>query len=213
MKNQLYGATTELETALTLARRWFELNPWEVKYWQRVWASDPGDLRAGIPPNHFVIDHTPIFLSLEEQEYRNSRRFTNLKKGEWLFAQSSGEGELATTLQRVSTKNLDPGMYESQNKALITELRRRLMQRDGVLVSEVLAVINEERTLSLPVRHPELVASASNPIRAESKTTLLPIAPESRQPQPLSMQAESSSPNEQREQVEDTRRSSELPFD
>jgi hypothetical protein len=133
MANQLYGGTSELETAQANARRWYPADPYRVKHWRSVWGSvavSPGRYGSSMAG---VLGQEPVFLPLEEQEHLASLRFRTLPKGSWLFAGSAGEGRLPTALRTVSTAALDPGLYVQTNP--VARLRRHLMQRDGLPVT------------------------------------------------------------------------------
>lgn len=133
MANQLYGATTEYDTAIRNVKRWATLDPSAVKWWRNVWAADsPGFL--GGTTKHFVIDREPMFYGLDEQEYLASRQYWDLPTGSWLYAHAPDEGALPRTLHRVSTQGLDPGMYV--NEQLVGLLKQHLMERDGLAVGE-----------------------------------------------------------------------------
>jgi hypothetical protein len=136
--SQMFGRIADLETALFLAKRFFdhEVDPFIVKHWRTVWGSDSAQGKS----IYYPISYEPEFMSLDEQWYLQSKKFRTLRKGEWVALFSKKEGEPATTPQKISTRNLDPNMYVDSD--MVTELRRRLMLRDGMLVSDVLDALD-----------------------------------------------------------------------
>jgi hypothetical protein len=111
-----------------------------------------------------------VYYTLEEQDYMNSRHFTNLRKGEWLFAATEAEGEQAAALIRVSTKGLDPGEYESQNKNLIERLRSYLMERDGIPLPKVApAVLPPDSVQEIAPDLSELTEHGEPPLQTDGQ--------------------------------------------
>jgi Replication-relaxation len=144
LASQLYGATSELQTAQANARRWYPADPYRVKHWRDVWGRvTVGQGRYGSSMTG-VLGQEPVFLPLEEQEHLASLRFRTLPKGSWLLAASAGEGRPPTTLTRVSTAALDPGLYVQAK--LVARLRRHLMQRDGLPVAAATGQSLPQRT-------------------------------------------------------------------
>jgi hypothetical protein len=135
MDNQLYGATTQHVTAMRNANRWTTKDPYEVKHWRNVWASETLGGVFGSRTRHFVIDTEPQYLSLEEQQYLASRVFWDVPKGTWLYAQAPAAGILPRTLTPISTEELDTDEYI--DASCVGELRAQLMQQHGVPVPQV----------------------------------------------------------------------------
>jgi hypothetical protein len=188
LKNFLFGAQSDPETAKYLAERFMLRNPWEVKYWERVWATD--NFGHGYI-EHFVIDYRPVFLTLEEQLYLNARDFMHLKKGEWYFAQSAGEGEIATSVRKVHSPHLFDGPFVSENKDLLQKLRLYLTRRDGIPMRKVLEEITAKQLPAETAPHDTASALSLD----------------------LAGQAEPTNPNGQEEDTGEGRRSGALPFD
>jgi hypothetical protein len=170
LKNFLFGSQADPATARYLADRFMVRDPWRVKYWERVWASETHSApRAPSYTTHFVIDHRPIFMPLEEQNYLDSRDFMNLRKGEWLFAESIGEGEIATSVRKIISPSLFAGPFVSENKDLLQQLRLYLTRRDGVPLESVLAEIE---TQQLPVMSDTETGTAPIPNQSLSSNEL-----------------------------------------
>jgi len=131
MGNQIFGSSTDLATAMQLARRFFRADPYALKYAEPIYASSRGV--------HEVIDHRPVFFSLEEQDYLNGLTFLDLPKFHFLVAVSPGEGTMPTRLAPVSTARLDVGQYVQEE--LVAQARSLLSRRDGQPVETVLAEI------------------------------------------------------------------------
>jgi|SRR5215216_28006 len=76
------------------------------------------------------------FLEPEDLQIEYARKLQELKKGHWLAGVSPEEGQLPTYLEHIQTDHIDDGMFVK--KDLVDKLKRCLMERDGVLVSEIL---------------------------------------------------------------------------
>jgi hypothetical protein len=83
----LFGRTGTMSEARLVADLLYKRDPYFVKYWHRVWASEPviypftGRI---IGTNHFVIDHRPEFMSLEDQQEIAARRIYELSLWQFL---------------------------------------------------------------------------------------------------------------------------------
>src|SRR5215217_5078077 len=75
-------------------------------------------------------------ITPEDLQISYAQRLQELKKGQWLVGVSPNEGELPTHLERIQTDHVDDRMFVQ--KKLVDELKRHLMERDGVLVSDIL---------------------------------------------------------------------------
>jgi hypothetical protein len=93
MKSHMYGAISNYAMAIDRAQRWLRKDLHKVKDVHRIWATDPGDLRYGIPPRHFVIDTQNVYYTIDELDYLGGRRFMELQRGEWYVALSTAEGQ------------------------------------------------------------------------------------------------------------------------
>jgi len=75
-------------------------------------------------------------ITPEDLQISYAQRLQELKKGQWLVGVSPNEGELPTHFERIQTDHVDDRMFVQ--KKLVDELKRHLMERDGVLVSDIL---------------------------------------------------------------------------
>jgi len=144
MGNQLYGATTDDETAEYRARRFDVLDPYKVKHTSLHWGIVPlttsGTVDQYTPRTYGVTGESKTFMSLEDQKYQESWKFKKLPKGDWFFGQTHIEGDVPRHLRRITTRNLDPGQYVNTQR--VTALKRRLMLRDGVKVEETISELD-----------------------------------------------------------------------
>jgi len=76
------------------------------------------------------------FTEPEGLQIEYAQKLQELKKGQWLVGVSPDEGELPTHLELIETTHVDDGMFV--NKDLVDKLKRYLMERDGVKVSDIL---------------------------------------------------------------------------
>lgn len=127
MGTQIFGSTTDLRAALELSRRFFRYDPHWVRKYERVY-------RDG-----FVIDHTSVEFTMEEQAYLEALRFLDLPRYHYLVSPSPMEGTMPTSLYPVSIAGIDPGMYVDEE--LVAKARAMLMQLRGRKVSDILAEI------------------------------------------------------------------------
>jgi hypothetical protein len=142
MGTQILGATTDFESALTLARDLLRVDPHRVKRWEYVWMS-------GFFSRPFVVDANPVEYTVQEQEYMHAYRFMNLGPFEFLVRPALAEGDFRGHLRRLSIADLDRGRWI--NDGLVRELRRRLRERDGRPIDRVLAEVEERpRLLTAP---------------------------------------------------------------
>src|SRR5215216_7016238 len=75
-------------------------------------------------------------ITPEDLQISYAQRLQELKKGQWLVGGSPNEGELPTHLERIQTDHVDD--RRSEERRVVDELKRHLMERDGVLVSDIL---------------------------------------------------------------------------
>jgi hypothetical protein len=135
MGNQIYGSTSDLEAAKRLALRFGGIDPFRVKRFEPVYSTVDGRTT--------VIDRRPVDFNLEEQTLLGAQPFMQLPRFHFLVGASPQEGKLPTQLTHVSTERLDQGVYV--NEPLVAEARRRLMERDGVVIQHILKEIEQRR--------------------------------------------------------------------
>jgi hypothetical protein len=135
--------------ARLLADLLYRTNPHKVKYWHRVWASEPviGQTRI-IGTNHFVIDHRPEFMALDEQQEEAAKRIYELGLFEFLCRPAIREGEVSKEVIPLSIANLDrdEGEYQFPNHDRVSRFRDVLAAKDGIPA----ATIRKELDSALP---------------------------------------------------------------
>lgn len=142
MGTQVFGKTTEQETALLLAERFFPFDPWWTKKRDPIYMSDMGRER--------IIDYRDVEFTIQEQHQVRSRQFLNLPPLRFLVSAAEREGMVGTRLQRVSIEPFDRGIYPDES--IVSQARTILMERTGRPVSEVLAEIDARAASVLSVQ-------------------------------------------------------------
>jgi len=133
--NQIIGVTRDREAADALASYYYRYDPYFVKKHERVWMSDFG--------RPFVVDHRSVEFTPEEQFLIYSYRFTDLKRFEFQFSPALEEGSVSTDLQKVSIEWFDKGKYPKMD--VLEDARKKLMQRSGQPIEEIMAEIDQRR--------------------------------------------------------------------
>lgn len=123
---QIFGGMSDPDGALTLAKRFGRYDPYLVK-------------KTEYHETMYGTEMRTVEFSRDEQLYLASRLFLELPAFHFVAAVAPREGRLPTTLAPFSIARVDAGQYVDE--ALVAEARRRLMQRDGRPVDEVLAEI------------------------------------------------------------------------
>ena len=126
--------------------------------------SDPGDLLKfrviGFIDDTFQLIRGGREFTLEEQETLNKYDFMDLGRFEFMVRPALGEGDKRGKLRRISIARLDPGIYPRPE--WLAPVKKKLMQRDGRPVDEVLAEIEarrQHRLISSATPQPALVNS------------------------------------------------------
>ena len=135
-----------------LARRFCRYDPDQVRKVEPVYGvvedAIPGGLFTNPQPARHGITHFRTTESTrDEQTYFKSLDFMELRPGQFLLGRGSREGELPTTLEKITITQVDPGLYA--DAALAARIRAKLTARHGVLEADVLAEI-AERTGQCP---------------------------------------------------------------
>lgn len=133
MGTQVIGKTTEQETALLLAERFFPFDP--------SWVRKREALYEG---------YRDIEFSIQEQRQIHSGQFLSLPPLRFLVSVAEREGTVGTSLQRVTIERFDKGQYPDE--AIISQARAILMKRAGRPVGDVLAEIDARTTSILSVQ-------------------------------------------------------------
>ncbi len=129
---QILGSTSDQDAALAVARRFYPYTPHRVKKGDAVYSSYEGA--------SYVIDERQTYYSIQEQQELNSRRVIELEPFHFLIGISPRDGKLPTTLTEFSAEDIDRGIYT--DPAFGADAKRKLLQRDGRRMDEVLAEID-----------------------------------------------------------------------
>jgi hypothetical protein len=164
--------------ARILADVLYKWDPMRVKYWHRVWASEPiiySFTGRIIGTNHFVIDQRPEFMRLEEQQEEAARRITEQRLFEFLLRPAISEGEVSQEVIPISIANLDrdeeTGEYQFPNYDRVARFRSALESQSGIPAATLL----KELEASLPVQRAG--RDGHSPRRQQPPQTPLPAAP------------------------------------
>lgn len=128
---QIFGVTSEIAAAETVATRFYRFDPNMVKKTEPIYASYQGMSE--------VIDHRSVEFTRDEQTYLDALQLLDLPKFTFLAAIAQDEGSLPTSLQRLSIASIDAGQYVDAER--VERARRALVERDGRRVEDVLAEI------------------------------------------------------------------------
>ncbi|MGI8961521.1 MAG: hypothetical protein ACR2IV_17525 [Bryobacteraceae bacterium] len=126
---QIFGSTSDPESALLVARRFMEYRPHLVKAADAVYSEGE------------QIDTRYSYFSIDEQREINSRPIMGLRKFRFLIGLSEDEGHLATELVPFTISHIDRDLYADGERVRLA--KQRLMERDGMTVSEVQNTIAE----------------------------------------------------------------------
>jgi hypothetical protein len=140
MGTQIFGRTTDLEAALSLAKRFYRYDPYLVKKEVPVW--------MGAPLGAYKIDFTTEEFTADEQQLLRSYQFVDLKTYHFLAATTRSEGTTSAQLQPINLEKVDEGRYVDENEVEV--IRRYLMKRSGRPVSEVSEEIAKRDQLRPP---------------------------------------------------------------
>ncbi len=131
MGTQIFGSTSDPDAALRIARRFFDWDPELTKKIVPQYSLSLGEIVD-------MGERTEEY-SIQEQEYRNSRRFLSMPELTFYIGVSPREGRLPKTLERVTIQDMDKGQFPDE--VVSTEIRKRLMYRDGVKRAAILSEI------------------------------------------------------------------------
>jgi hypothetical protein len=147
----MFGRTGTMSEARLVADLLYKRDPYFVKYWHRVWASEPviGQTRI-IGTNHFVIDHRPEFMPLEDQQEVAARKIYELSLFEFLCRPALREGEVSKEVIPISIANLDrdeeTGEYQFPDYDRVARFREALAAKSGIPAASIL----KELDVALP---------------------------------------------------------------
>ncbi len=161
---QMFGVTMDADSAKELAARFY---PYRPDYVKKTTATYGGRGVTNIRTTEFTI---------QEQLELASRNFLNLGRYRFLVGVPESEGTMAKKLKKISIERVDAGQYP--DKAVITEVRRRLAQRDGRRIADVLAGIEARRAghdASGPTPAAPLVTQPDTPATPKRRARVAPL--------------------------------------
>jgi hypothetical protein len=148
----IFGRAT-MPDARILADALFKRDPYLVKHWRKVWAHDPIlNSYSGriISTNHFVIDHEPEFMPLDQQQELFAAHLANLGLFQFLCRPALGEGDVSPRVFGLSLQHddVDPvtGTYVFPDENILSQVRPILAAKDGIPT----AAIRKELDAALP---------------------------------------------------------------
>jgi hypothetical protein len=114
-------------------------DPYLVKHWRKVWGSEPiTDRGSGhvIGSSHFVLDHEPEFMNLEDQLEQAANRIAELGLFQYLCRPALREGEVSQSVIPVTIEHVDrdeeTGEYHFPNPQRILEVCALLAAQSGI---------------------------------------------------------------------------------
>jgi len=141
---QFFGRTADLEAAMTIAKRFYRWSGKEIKKVDTVWH----------PPTMFASEWTEYRtaeFTRDEQAYRDGLKLFDLPTFHFLLGVAPREGELPTSLKRISIADYDKDRYVQED--VVAQARALLMTRHP-RVEDVLATMTRRLTGNQPVAGP-----------------------------------------------------------
>jgi hypothetical protein len=175
----LFGRVATMPEARLLADVLYKTDPYLVKHWRNVWVSDPVfDITGRLSgTRHFVIDHEPEFMPLDEQQERFAQYLTQQRLFEFLCRPAIREGEVSSGVIPVSIANLDwdaeTGEYQFPNYERVSLLRGALESQAGIPAAAILKELDAslpEQRAAQDHRHTPLQAQPPPQREGESAT-------------------------------------------
>jgi hypothetical protein len=142
----VFGQVATMSEARLLADVLFKRDPYVVKHWRKVWGSAPvTNAYSGriIGTSHFVLDHEPEFMPLEEQQERFAQRINEQKLFEFLLRPALREGEVSNQVIPVSIAHAvldsETNDYQIPDQHAVATLRALLTVQTGIPLKTLLA--------------------------------------------------------------------------
>lgn len=132
---QVIGRVSDIDSALALAKELFKADPWKVKWYENVWASDSTNRLETL---HFVIDSRAVNMSIDEQILLQAYALKELNPFEFLVRPATVEGGVSRKVFRVRM-NVDKGLWV--NEKLVSQARDVLLRRHGIPVEHILTEV------------------------------------------------------------------------
>jgi hypothetical protein len=162
--------------ARILADVLYKRDPMRVKYWHRVWGSQPLIGSGGHYANaHEVIDYRPEFMRLEDQLEEAANRISQLRQFQFLCRPALREGEVSQSVIPITIAHVDrdeeTGEYQFPNPQRISEVCSLLAAQSGIPIKTLLAEQDAQLTRQqLPLqrdhekpRQPSTAATGEKP--------------------------------------------------
>ena len=164
-----------LPEARILADLLYSRDPMRVRYWHRVWGSQPLIGSGGHYANaHEVIDYRPEFMNLEDQLEEAANRIAELGLFRFLCRPALREGEVSQSVIPITIEHVDrdewTGDYHFPNPQRIREVCSLLAAQSGIPVTPVL----KEGESAFPVRSGD---RAGHSLRQQPPPPPAPIVP------------------------------------
>jgi hypothetical protein len=132
MGTHVIGGTSDPDAAFGMARNLFRYEPYWVKKYEPIWMSDI------LGP--FIVDHTSVEFTPEEQFLLRSSEFLRQVRFQFLIRPASGEGKLTWNLYPISISEFDRDQYPIEE--LTGLAREMLMKYRGWPVNELVAEVD-----------------------------------------------------------------------
>jgi hypothetical protein len=139
MGTQIFGSTSDMDAAVSLARHFFRVDPYKVKRYEPMYASYQGISE--------VIDYRPIEFSIEEQQVLKSYQIKDQRAFHFLVRPAPGEGDVTGGVHPITIRNFDRDIWVDEE--LVGEARALLSKRCGVPIEVALSEIE----MRLPTAH------------------------------------------------------------
>jgi hypothetical protein len=142
----LFGRASTMPEARQLADILFGAKDiFRVKHWRKVWGSSPIiNSYSGriIGTSHFVLDHEPEYMNLEDQQEEAARRIYELSLFEFLCRPAIREGVVSKEVIPLSIANLDRGKetgeYQYPDSDRVARFREALAAKSGIPAASIL---------------------------------------------------------------------------
>jgi hypothetical protein len=135
---QMVGVLSDFESASAIARRYSSLDPYRVKRWENVWASDSLS-------GHFIIEKRPVDFPMDEQVFLAARSFMALEPFHFYLKPRNG-----TRLRHVSVGSYMGDPWPTDHPEVLERIREKLAQRS----QDPVASRPREIVHQLPALHP-----------------------------------------------------------
>lgn len=136
MGTQIFGSTSDLDTAINIARTFYKIDPYMVKRYEPMYGSEFGTPR--------VLDERPVEFSIEEQHLMQAYRVKEQPAFHFLVRPAPGEGDTTGGVYPVTIRNFDKNIWP--NEEMVAEARARLSKRSGAPIRQLLDEIEARRS-------------------------------------------------------------------